>query len=479
MHFMDSAVHGNHDVELATGNRTNSNRITDVSMNDNGGATITNVVHTPRSSSWPPGLHKLVSAAEAVKVIESGNRVYIQGMAAAPHVLIDAMTARGDELRDVEIVHMHTEGGAPYAAPEYAKSFRVRALFVGANIREAVADGRADYIPTFLSQVPNLFLDGSLPLDVALIQVSPPDRHGFCSLGISVEAARAAIISAKHVIAQVNRYMPRTHGDGLVHVDDLDCLCEGHGELPETRMGVSSETETRIGSLVAQLVEDGATLQVGIGGIPNAVLAALTNHRDLGVHSEMFSDGMLELIQRGVVTGRFKNIHPGKLVCSFVMGTKALYEFVDDNPQVAMLDVGYVNRPNVISRNPKVTAINSAIEVDLTGQVCADSIGPRMHSGVGGQMDFMRGAAASEGGRSIIALPSTTKRGESRIVNLLKEGAGVVTTRADVHYVATEYGIANLHGRSLRDRARLMIGLAHPDHREQLSRDAAKRFGNI
>lgn len=433
----------------------------------------------PKSSSWPPGLHKLVSASEAVKVIESGNRVYIQGMAAAPHVLIDAMTARASELRNVEIVHMHTEGDAPYAAPEYADSFRIRAIFVGANIRGAVADGRADYIPTFLSQVPNLFVDGSLPLDVALIQVSPPDRHGFCSLGVSVEAARAAIVSAKHVIAQVNRYMPRTHGDGLVHVDDLDCLCEGHGELPEIRKGTPTEIETRIGALVAELVEDGATLQVGIGGIPNAVLAALVNHRDLGVHSEMFSDGMLELVERGVVTGRHKAIHPGKLVCSFVMGSKALYEFVDDNPQVNMLDVGYVNRPNVIGRNPKVTAINSAIEVDLTGQVCADSIGPKMHSGVGGQMDFMRGAAASEGGKSIIALPSVTKRGEPRIVNLLKEGAGVVTTRADVHYVATEFGVANLHGKSLRERARLMIQLAHPDHRESLERAAIERFGTI
>ena len=438
---------------------------------------MTSGVGVLEPSTWKPGLRKLVSASEAVQVIESGNRVYIHGMAAAPQALINAMTARAGELRDVEIIHMHTEGGAPYAAPEYSSSFRVHALFVGANIREAVAEGRADYIPVFLSQVPSLFLDGTLPLDVALIQVSPPDRHGFCSLGVSVEAARAALVSAKHVIAQVNRYMPRSHGDGLVHVDDLNALCEGHAELPELRSGTPSDVEIRIGELCAELVEDGATLQVGIGGIPNAVLAALYGHRDLGVHSEMFSDGMLELVERGVVTGRHKVIHPGKLVCSFVMGSRALYEFVDDNPQVAMLDVGYVNSPRVICRNPKVTAINSAIEIDLTGQVCADSIGPRIYSGVGGQMDFMRGAAASEGGKSIIALASTTRRGEPRIVNLLKEGAGVVTTRADVHFVVTEYGIANLHGRSLRDRARLMIELAHPSHRDQLRRDAATRFG--
>jgi len=434
---------------------------------------------SPPISHWHPGSHKVVSAAQAVRFIESGHRVYIQGMAAAPHVLIDAMTARAGELRNVEVLHLHTEGDAPYAAPEHCGSFRVKALFVGANLRQAVADGRADYIPTFLSQVPELFRDGTLPLDVALIQVSPPDRHGFCSLGISVEAARAALVSARYVIAQVNRHMPRTHGDGVVHVDDLDALCEGHAELPELQINAPTDIERKIGELCAELVDDGAALQVGIGGIPNAVLAALTNHKDLGVHSEMFSDGMLQLVERGVVNGKRKVIHPGKMVCSFVMGTKALYDFVDDNPQVALLDVGYVNNPRVISRNPNVTAINSAIEVDLTGQVCADSIGPRIHSGVGGQMDFMRGAAASEGGKSIIALPSTTRRGEPRIVNLLKEGSGVVTTRADVHYVVTEFGIANLRGRSLRDRARLMIGLAHPTHREQLHRDASERFGHL
>ncbi|HLK15462.1 MAG TPA: acetyl-CoA hydrolase/transferase C-terminal domain-containing protein [Fimbriimonadaceae bacterium] len=422
---------------------------------------------------------KLASPEEAVRVIKSGNRIYIHGMAAAPPALVGAMAARSCELRDVEIVQMHTEGPAPYALPQCRDSFRVRALFVGGNVREAVAEGRADYVPVFLSHVPGLFSDGTLPLDVALIHVSPPDHHGFCSLGVSVEAARAAVVSAKHVIAQVNRLMPRTHGDGVVHVDDLDALCECDTPIPEVARGKSSEVESRIGKLCAELVQDGATLQVGIGGIPNAVLASLFGHQDLGVHSEMFSDGMLDLVERGVVTGRHKVIHPGKLVSSFVMGSRRLYDFVDDNPQVAMLDVGYVNNPQVIARNPKVTAINSAIEVDITGQVCADSIGPRIYSGVGGQMDFMRGAAASDMGVSIIALPSTTHRGESRIVNHLKEGSGVVTTRADVHYVVTEHGTANLRGKSLRDRARLMVGLAHPSHREQLEREAAERFGPL
>lgn len=418
-----------------------------------------------------------VSADEAVRIIKSGNRVYIHGIAAAPSALIHAMTVRAPELHDVEIVHLHTEGPAPYAAAEYRGIFHVNALFVAANTRQAVQEGRADYIPVFLSEVPALFENGTLPIDVALIQVSPPDRHGFCSLGVSVEATRCAVLNAKYVIAQVNRYMPRTHGDGLIHISNINATVEHDEPLPEVFPKAPTGVENRIGAYCAELVEDGATLQMGIGSIPNAVLASLTNHKDLGVHSEMFSDGLIDLVERGVVNGRQKRIHPGKIVSGFVLGTKRLYDFVDENPMVAMLDIGYVNDTSVIRRNPKVTAINSAIEVDITGQVCADSIGTKFHSGVGGQMDFMRGAAQSEGGKPIIALPSTTKRNESRIVSTLKVGAGVVTTRAHVHFVVTEYGSANLHGLNLRQRASALIEIAHPDHRERLSREAHDLFG--
>lgn len=412
----------------------------------------------------------LCSASDAVKAISSGNRVYIHGMAAAPQELIRAMVARADELRSVEIVQMHTEGAAPYASPEFSDSFRVNALFIGANVRQAVEDGRADYTPVFLSEIPDLFRSGAMPIDVALVQVSPPDRHGFCSLGVSVEATRTAVQVAKCVIAQVNRDMPRTHGDGLIHVDNINYLVEHDTPLPEVLTRAPSEVELKIGAFCAELVEDGATLQMGIGAIPNAVLCSLTHHRDLGVHTEMFSDGLIDLVERGVVTGRAKCVHPGKIVASFVIGTKRLYDFVDDNPLVAMLDVGYVNSTSVIARNPKVTAINSAIEVDLSGQVCADSIGRRLYSGVGGQMDFIRGASQSAGGKPIIALPSTTRDGRSRIVSTLKPGAGVVTTRAHVHWVVTEYGAVNLHGKTLRERARALTNIAHPQHREELER---------
>ncbi len=422
-------------------------------------------------------MKKPCSAEDALRFLESRQRVYIHGMAAAPQALIRAMVERAQELREVEIVQLHTEGPAPYADAELAKSFRVNALFIGANVREAVQEGRADYMPVFLSEVPALFRNGALPIDTALIQVSPPDRHGFCSLGVSVEATRAAVLAAKHVVAQVNRHMPRTHGDGLIHVDQLNALVEYDEPLPEVFARQPTEIEGRIGKNCASLIEDGATLQMGIGAIPNAVLAALRDHRDLGVHTEMFSDGLIDLVERGVVTGRNKKLHPGKIVSGFVIGTKRLYDFVDDNPLVAMLDIGYVNDTAVIRRNPKVTAINSAIEVDLTGQVCADSIGSRLYSGVGGQMDYIRGASYSEGGKPIIALPYTTKRGESRIVPILKPGAGVVTTRANVHWVVTEYGCANLHGKNLRQRALGMAAIAHPDHRETLEREAHERFG--
>jgi len=419
------------------------------------------------------------SALEAVSVIGSGDRVYIHGMAGAPQALVKALAERKNELHDVEIVQLHTEGVAPYAAPDMVGHFRVNALFVGANIRAAVNEGRADFVPVFLSEVPKMFRERIIPLDAVLIQVSPPDRHGFCSLGVSIEATRAAVLSAKHVIAQVNRHMPRTHGDGLIHVDSLTAVCQHDEPLPVHAPGVPGEIESKIGRFCAELIEDGSTLQMGIGGIPDAVLAAMTTHKDLGVHSEMFSDGVIELVEKGVINGSKKRVHPGKLVASFVLGSQRLFDFVDDNPQVAMLDVAYINDAAVIRRNPKVVAINSAIEVDVTGQVCADSIGSKIYSGVGGQMDFIRGASLSEGGKPMIALPSVTSRGESRVVPELKVGAGVVTTRANVHYVITEYGVAYLYGKNLRQRARAMINIAHPDHREALERYAHQRFGSI
>lgn len=415
-------------------------------------------------------------AAAAVALIQSGHRVFVHGGAATPQVLLRALAARGAELRHVELVHLHTEGEHPCAAPSLAQSFHINALFLGANVRPAVERGDADYIPAFLSEMPGLFRHRVLPLDVALVHVSPPDRHGYCSLGVSVDIARAAVDSAALVIAQVNPRMPRTHGDGLVHHSRFAAAVAVEEALPERVADASSAVETAIGRHVAGLVEDGATLQMGIGSIPDAVLAALGNHRDLGVHTEMFADGLLPLVARGVINGRRKAVHPGKVVAGFVVGSRAVYDFLDDNPQVAMLDIGYVNDPNVIRRNPKVVAINSAIEVDLTGQVCADSIGTRMWSGVGGQMDFLRGAALSPGGKPIIALPSTTAKGISRIVPLLKPGAGVVTTRAHVHWVVTEYGAVNLYGKNLRQRAQALVGIAHPDHREPLERAARERF---
>lgn len=420
-----------------------------------------------------------LSAEDAVSVIRSNDLVFIHSVAAAPQRLIKAMTNRASELRHVEVVHLHTEGEAPYAAPELAGSFHVNALFVGANVREAVQAGRADYIPVFLSEVPSLFLKGILPLDVAMIQVSPPDRHGFCSLGISVDVTRAAVQSARIVVAQINPNMPRTHGDGLLHIDTINFAVEVDDPLLENKASVPSDIEMAIGRHCAGLVEDGATLQMGIGAIPDAVLASLTHHKRLGIHTEMFSDGLIPLVEQGVITGEEKKKHPGKIVAGFVMGTKRLYDFVDDNPMVAMLDIGYVNDTAVIRRNPKVTAINSAIEVDLTGQVCADSIGTRQFSGVGGQMDFIRGASLSDGGKPVIALPSRTGRGQARIVPFLQPGGSVVTTRAHVHYIVTEYGVANLYGKNLRQRAAALIAVAHPEDRELLSIEAYKRFGYL
>jgi acyl-CoA hydrolase len=419
------------------------------------------------------------SPEEAVACVRSGQRVFVHTAAATPQRLVAALAARAAELRNVEMIHLHTEGEAAYAAPDLAASFHTNALFVGANLRGAVADGQADYIPVFLSEVPALFRRGVLPLDVAMVQVSPPDRHGFCSLGVSVDASLAAVQTATTVIAQINPQMPRTHGEGMIHISNVDHAVAVDEPLHEHPVPELTEAERRIGRHCADLIEDGATLQLGIGAIPNAVLAALGGHKDLGLHSEMFSDGVIPLAESGVINGRLKRKHPGKLVGSFLMGTRRLYDFVDDNPQVMMLDCEYVNDTKVIRQNPKVTAINSAIEIDLTGQVCADSIGTRQYSGVGGQMDFIRGAALSEGGRPIIALPSVTGRGASRIAAFLQPGASVVTTRAHVHWVVTEHGAAYLYGRNLRQRARALIEVAHPDHREGLEKAARERFGRL
>jgi len=421
-------------------------------------------------------MNKYTSADEAVSVIKSGDRVFVHGVSASPFQLIKAMTNRHKDLEDVEVIHLHTEGEAPYAEPEYKDSFFVNALFVGANVRKAINEGRGDYVPVFLSEVPYLFRHNILPIDVALIHVSPPDKHGYCSLGVSVEATVAAVQMAQHVVAQVNPKMPRTLGDGLIHVEEINAMVEVDDDLPEQIVPEPDEAELQIGKYCAELIDDGATLQMGIGAIPNAVLKSLTNHKNLGVHTEMFSDGVIELVEKGVINGEAKKIHPGKIVSGFVMGSRKLYDFIDDNPAVAMLDIAYINDTAVIRRNPRVTAINSAIEVDLTGQVCADSIGTYHFSGVGGQMDFIRGASLSKGGKPIIALPSTTRKGISRIVPFLKQGAGVVTTRAHIHYVVTEYGIANLYGKNLSQRAKALLEIAHPDHREGLQQAVSERF---
>ncbi len=412
-----------------------------------------------------------ISAEHAVQHIKSGNHIFIHSAAAAPQELIRELVLRNDELSEVTIYQIHTEGIAPYA-DEAMEAFKVKCLFVGPNIRKSIQHGHGSYIPVFLSEIPRLFRDRILPIDVALISVSPPDDHGFCSLGPSVDVTHAAVQAATTVIAQVNNYIPRTHGDGLIHISNINHLVKHNEPIPEVVSGGLSEAEVAIGKNISELVEDGATLQMGIGNIPNAVLASLGNHQDLGIHTEMFSDGILPLVKKGVITGKYKKKHRGKIVSSFVMGSRAIYDFIDDNPLVNMLSSEYVNNTRIICQNPKVTAINSAIEVDLTGQVCADSIGHRIYSGVGGQMDFIRGASLSEGGKPIIALPSTTNKGESKIVGLLKPGAGVVTTRAHVHYVVTEFGAVNLYGKTLEERATALVGIAHPNHREALERAA-------
>ena len=412
---------------------------------------------------------RIVSAAEAVAGIRSGEQVYVHCAAAAPSVLLDALVARAPELRDVGMVHLHIEGPGPHLAPEMDGHFRHRALFIGPNARAAVNEGRADYVPVFLSDVPHLFERGAVPLDAVLVNATPPDAHGFCSLGTSVEAIHAAIRAASTVIVQLNRAMPRTLGDSFIHVNDIDLAVEVHVPPYERPVGEIGEIERQIGAHVAELVPDGATLQLGIGAIPAATALFLRDKRDLGIHTEMFTDSVVDLVEAGAITGAAKERNRGKIVTAFVMGSQRLYDFVDDNPMVEMRPVDFTNDTSIIRTFRKMVAINSAIEVDLTGQVVADSIGERPYSGVGGQMDFIRGAALADEGRAIIALPSTAAGGTvSRITPNLKPGAGVVTTRAHVRTVVTEYGVTNLLGRSLRERAEALIAIAHPDFRDEL-----------
>jgi len=415
-------------------------------------------------------MSRYVTAAEAVSHVKSHQRIYVQAAAATPSVLTHALTERADELRDVEICHLHTEGPAPYANPALADSFHVNSFFIGKNVRHTLAAGNGSYTPVFLSELPNLFRKGVLPIDVAFIHVSPPDAHGYCSLGVSVEATLAAMEQAQLVIAQVNPRMPRMFGDAIVHLSQIHYMVEVDVPLFGHEMPAISEDEAKIGRFVASLIDDRSTLQMGIGSIPNAALAQLRNHKDLGLHTEMFSDGVIDLIESGVINCRYKGIGRGKALATFLVGSQRLYDFVHDNPFVEMRESSFVNDTSRIRKNPRMVAINSAIEVDLTGQVCADSIGRKMYSGVGGQMDFIRGAALSEGGKAIIALPSVTKDGTSRIVPFLRQGAGVVTTRSHVQYVITEYGIADLYGKTLKQRARAMTEIAHPDHRESIER---------
>ncbi len=419
---------------------------------------------------------KKVSTQDAVSVVKSGDRVYVSGNAATPFKLVEALAHRKDELQDVEIVHVLLLGDDPLSKPGMEGHFRHNSLFVGPGDRAAVNEGRADYIPVFLYEIPQLFYSQQLPIEIAFLHLSPPDEHGFMSLGVECLTSKAVAETAKIVVAQVNDKMPRTLGDSFIHVSRVSKIVETSVDLPTLEQIPFTEVEKRIGSYIASLVEDGSTLQLGIGGIPNAALNAMHDKKDLGVHSEMASDSMMQAIEAGVITGAKKTLHPYKVVCTFFLGTKKLYEFVNNNPVFETHPTNYTNHPYIIGKNDKMIAINSAVEVDLTGQVCSDSIGTRIYSGFGGQVDFIRGAAQSKGGKPIIALSSTAKGGNiSKIVPTLKVGAGVVTTRADVHYVVTEHGIAYLHGKNLRQRAEALINIAHPDFRPMLEEEAKKR----
>lgn len=413
---------------------------------------------------------RVATADEAVGLIRSGQRIYIGGGCGVPTPLLSALTNHAGALRDVEIIHMLTAGEDPTTAPEYRNSFRHNVLFIGHNTRRAVQEGRADFTPVFLSEIPRLFRSGALPLDVALIQVSPPDDHGFCSMGVEVGCSLPAARAAQLVIAEVNAQMPRTLGDSFIHISRLDVCIETNRPLTEAPQGEPNPTAVAIGRHVASLVPDGATLQLGIGAIPDAVLRALDGKRHLGIHTELFSDGVIDLVERGVIDGEAKSIHQGKIVAGFVLGTKRVFNWLHDNAMVEMHTTDYVNDPFTIARHRRMVAINSALQVDLSGQVCADSIGTRLYSGAGGQVDFIRGAARAEEGRPIIALPATARGGSlSRIVPTLEAGAGVVTSRYDVHYVVTEFGVAELFGKTLAQRARALIAVAHPDFRDELT----------
>lgn len=415
-------------------------------------------------------------AQDSVAKIKSGDRIFIHGAAATPHALIKLLVARAHELSDVTIYHLHTEGAAEYALPKYKNSFKVKNFFLGSNMRSLINFGNVDYIPCFLSEIPSLFKNGTIPLDYAFVQTSPIDKNGYVSLGTSVDIAKAAVATAKHVVAEINKEMPRTFGDGLLAVNKIESAVFTDRELPENKVSEITEVEDRIGQYISYLVEDGSCLQLGIGSIPNAAVHHLVHHKNLGFHSEMCSDAVLPLIEKGALNNTLKKIHAGRNVCSFVFGTARLYEHIDDNPSFFVLDSSYVNNPSVIARNPKAVSINSAIQVDLTGQVCADSIGPKIISGVGGQIDFIRGASLSEKGQAIIAMTSRTKKGIPRLVCSLNEGAGVVTTRAHLHHVVTEYGVADMFAKTLGERAKALIHIAHPDDREKLERDWFNMF---
>ncbi len=419
------------------------------------------------------------TAAQAVKHVKSGDRIFFQGAAMTPNLLIHQLCQRHEELNDVEICQVHTEGEALYTTAPYNQVFKVNSFFVGSNVRQSVNGGNGAYVPIFLSEIHHLFRQGMLPLDVAFVQVSVPDAHGYCSLGTSVDITLPALETAKIIIAQVNPHVPRTHGDGIIHISKIDVAVECDVSMNNNTAAPLTDIEKKIGANVAQLIDDGATLQMGIGSIPNAVLNNLYNHKGLGIHTEMFSDGVLPLIEQGIITGEHKVVKQGKVVTCFAVGSQKLYDYVDDNPSVHFKEAAYTNDTAIIRKNPKVTAINSAIEIDLTGQVCADTIGGKQYSGVGGQMDFIRGASLSKGGKPIFAMTSTSRKGISKISSFLNTGAGVTTTRAHVHYVVTEYGVANLFGKNLKQRAQALINIAHPDHQERLSREAYERFGDL
>jgi len=419
---------------------------------------------------------KLATAEEAVSEIKSNNRVYISGNAASPYVLMNALAEKKDELENVELVHVLLLGEDPLSRPEMEGHFRHNSLFVGPADRKAINEGRADYVPIFLHQIPALFYTNQMPLDVAVLHLSPPDEHGFMSYGVEILASKGASETARLVIAQVNEKMPRILGDSFIHVSRVHKIVEISEDLPQLGKKPFSEVERKIGGHIAGLIDDGSTLQLGIGGIPDAVLAALEGRKDLGIHTEMVSDGVMEAIDSGIITGAKKNYHPYKIILTFLLGSERLYDFADNNPIFEAHPTDYTNHPFVVSRNDNMIAINSAIEVDITGQVCSDSVGPYIYSGFGGQVDFIRGAAHSKGGKPIIALPSTAKDGEmSRIVPYLKKGAGVVTTRADVKYVVTEFGVAFLHGKNLQERTKALINIAHPDFRDELTKEATAR----